>query len=131
MPSPLLAVENLRVDFGTGPHALHAVRGVDFTVQRGETLGIVGESGSGKSVTALSILRRISSPGRIVDGRIDFDGNDLLKIPEKALRDIRGSRIAMVFQDPLTSLNPVLTVGDQMVETIREHRRGGPPPGER
>jgi len=123
MTSPLLTVENLRVDFGTGPSALHAVRGVDFTVHRGETLGIVGESGSGKSVTALSILRLISSPGRIVDGRIDLDGVDLLKTPEKALRDIRGSRIAMVFQDPLTSLNPVLTIGDQIVETIREHRR--------
>jgi len=147
MTSPLLTVENLRVDFGVGPHALHAVRGVDFTVHRGETLGIVGESGSGKSVTALSILRLITSPGRIVDGRILLaepspptpspigmgEGTvevtrpvghqvDLLKVPEKALRDIRGSRIAMVFQDPLTSLNPVLTIGDQIVETLREHR---------
>ena len=118
----LLTVENLRVDFGAGANALHAVRGVDFTVDRGETLGIVGESGSGKSVTALSILRLIAPPGRIVDGRVDFDGVDLLKTPEKALRDIRGSRIAMVFQDPLTSLNPVLTIGEQIVETIREHR---------
>ena len=126
MTSPLLTVENLRVDFGAGSSALHAVRGVDFVVRRGETLGIVGESGSGKSVTALSILRLISSPGRIVDGLVHFNGTDLLKTPEKALRDIRGSRIAMVFQDPLTSLNPVLTIGDQIVETIREHRRTNP-----
>jgi oligopeptide/dipeptide ABC transporter ATP-binding protein len=100
-----------------------AVRGVSFGVKRGETLGIVGESGSGKSVTALSILRLIASPGRITGGQIVFDGEDLLMLSEKQMRGVRGARIAMVFQDPMTALNPTLTVGEQIAETILAHQK--------
>ena len=125
MTDALLQVENLETVFGRegrGPVA-RAVRGVSFSVRRGETLGIVGESGSGKSVTALSILRLISAPGRIVAGRIGLDGADLLGLPERQMRAVRGARIAMVFQDPMTALNPTLTVGEQIVETILAHQK--------
>jgi len=124
----LLQIDNLETAFGRegrGPVA-RAVRGVSFGVKRGETLGIVGESGSGKSVTALSILRLISSPGRITGGRIVFDGADLLALSEKQMRGVRGARIAMVFQDPMTALNPTLTVGEQIAETISAHQRVSP-----
>ena len=96
---------------------------VSFGVHKGETLGIVGESGSGKSVTALSILRLIAPPGRIVSGTVRLDGVDLLGLPERQMRDVRGARIAMVFQDPMTALNPTLTVGEQIVETILAHQK--------
>ena len=125
MTDALLQVENLETVFGRegrGPVA-RAVRGVSFSVRRGETLGIVGESGSGKSVTALSILRLISAPGRIVAGRIGLDGADLLGLPERQMRAVRGARIALVFQDPMTALNPTLTVGEQIVETILAHQK--------
>ncbi len=128
MTENLLQIENLETAFGRegrGPVA-KAVRGVSFGVRRGETLGIVGESGSGKSVTALSILRLIASPGRITGGRIFFDGQDLLSLPEKQMRGVRGARIAMVFQDPMTALNPTLTVGDQIAETISAHQKVSP-----
>jgi peptide/nickel transport system ATP-binding protein len=121
----LLQIENLETAFGRegrGPVA-RAVRGVSFGVKRGETLGIVGESGSGKSVTALSILRLIASPGRITGGQIVFDGEDLLMLSEKQMRGVRGARIAMVFQDPMTALNPTLTVGEQIAETILAHQK--------
>jgi oligopeptide/dipeptide ABC transporter ATP-binding protein len=124
MPNALLQVDNLQTVFGRegrGPVA-RAVRGVSFAVRKGETLGIVGESGSGKSVTALSILRLIAPPGRIVGGGVTLDGVDLLGLPEKQMRAVRGARIAMVFQDPMTALNPTLTVGEQIVETILAHQ---------
>ena len=120
---PLLQVANLRTVFGRrGETEAHAVRDVSFTLAPRETLGIVGESGSGKSVTALSILRLILPPGRITHGRVLLRGDDLLKHSERSMRTVRGSRIAMVFQDPMTALNPVLTVGEQIAETIRAHR---------
>ncbi len=124
MTDALLQVEDLETVFGRegrGPVA-RAVRGVSFAVGKGETLGIVGESGSGKSVTALSILRLIAPPGRIVGGQITLDGADLLHLPERGMRDVRGARIAIVFQDPMTALNPTLTVGEQIVETILAHQ---------
>jgi len=122
--TPLLSVENLEVRFPAGrdKNAIPVVAGVSLTVRRGETLGVVGESGSGKSMTALSILRLLPEPGRVASGRILFEGEDLLQVPEKAMRGIRGARIAMIFQDPMTSLNPVFTVGDQIAEAVRLHR---------
>ena len=125
MSDALLQVDDLETVFGRegrGPVA-RAVRGVSFAVRKGETLGIVGESGSGKSVTALSILRLIAAPGRIVGGRVRLDGADLLGLPERQMREVRGARIAMVFQDPMTALNPTLTVGEQIVETILAHQK--------
>ena len=101
---------------------MRAVDGVSFAVERGKTLGIVGESGCGKSVTALSIMRLLPEPpARIVGGSITFDGRDLTKLQEKTLEDVRGAEIAMIFQDPMTSLNPTLTIGTQIIETIRRH----------
>lgn len=119
----LLAIENLRVHFRTDAGLVRAVDGVSYDVQRGETLAVVGESGCGKSVTALSILRLIPSPpGEIVEGRITFEGEDLVTAPEPRMREIRGNEIAMIFQEPMTSLNPVYTVGDQIAEVILLHR---------
>ena len=128
MTETLLQIENLETAFGRegrGPVA-KAVRGVSLSVRKGETLGIVGESGSGKSVTALSILRLIASPGRVTGGRILFGGEDLLLLPERKMRTVRGAQIAMVFQDPMTALNPTLTVGDQITETILAHQKVSP-----
>jgi peptide/nickel transport system ATP-binding protein len=116
---PLLTLENLEVSFPAGP----VVRGVSLSLSRGETLGIVGESGSGKTMTALSTLRLIPEPGRVTAGRIVFDGQDLLALPESGMRQIRGGRIAMIFQDPMTSLNPVFTLGDQIAESVQIHKR--------
>ncbi len=118
----MLHVESLHTVFGTGPNAVQAVRGVSFSVGRGETLGIVGESGSGKSVTALSVLRLIDPPGRVTAGQIQLDGTDLRGLSERQMRGVRGGRIAMVFQDPMTALNPTMTVGAQITETIRAHQ---------
>jgi oligopeptide/dipeptide ABC transporter ATP-binding protein len=121
---PLLAVDDLVVRFRTHEGTVHAVNGITFELQRGETLGLVGESGCGKSVTNLAIMRLLPKPaGRIERGRVDFDGIDLVKAPEDDVRDLRGKEIAMIFQDPMTSLNPVLTIEEQMVETIRAHRK--------
>jgi peptide/nickel transport system ATP-binding protein len=116
----LLAVEDLRVDFATPKGLVEAVRGVSFTLGR-EKLGVVGESGSGKSVTGRSILRLVQPPGRVRAKRLDFDGRDLLAMPEVELRQVRGRRISMVMQDPKFSLNPVMTVGDQIAEAYRVH----------
>jgi peptide/nickel transport system ATP-binding protein len=102
---------------------LKAVDGIDFSLDAGETLAIVGESGCGKSVTAYSIMRLVAQPGRIVGGEIVFGGEDLLKLPEEEMRKVRGNRISMIFQEPMTSLNPVLTVGSQITEGLRLHRR--------
>lgn len=118
----LLRVEGLKTYFFTEDGVVQAVDGVDFTLHRGETLGIVGESGSGKSVTSLSILRLVSPPGRIVEGKIIFDGIDLLTLDSESMRKIRGDRIAMIFQQPTTALNPVFRVGDQIIETLEIHQ---------
>ncbi len=118
----LLEINDLRTYFFTEDGTVRAVDGVTWDLEEGQTLGLVGESGCGKSVTALSILRLIPNPpGRIVDGEILFEGQDLLKISNAEMRHIRGNRIAMVFQEPMTSLNPVLTIGNQIIEVIRLH----------
>jgi oligopeptide transport system ATP-binding protein len=119
---PLLAVKNLKTQFSTDRGVVRAVDGVSFTIEPGEVLGLVGESGSGKSVTALSIMRLIPEPpGRITADELLFEGTDLLALSERQLLDIRTARIAMVFQDPMRSLNPVLTVGRQLIETLHRH----------
>ncbi|MCL6449545.1 MAG: ABC transporter ATP-binding protein [Armatimonadetes bacterium] len=119
--APVLKVKNLSTYFYTRYGVIKAVNGASFTVAAGKTLGLVGESGCGKSVTALSILRLIEPPGRICSGEVWLNGCDLLKIPPRQLRQVRGREIALVFQDPLTSLNPVLTIGTQLAETIDSH----------
>ena len=125
MDQPLLSVEDLRTYFHTGPVVAKSVDGVSFSIAAGETLGIVGESGCGKSVTALSILRLIQPPGRIERGsRIMFEGKDLVTIDEDEMRNIRGNRISMIFQEPMSALNPVFTVGDQVAEVARIHGSG-------
>jgi len=120
--TPLLSVRNLRTYFDEDGRVVKAVDGVSFDLHRGETLGIVGESGSGKSVTNLSIMRLIPSPpGRIAGGEVMFDGRDLLALPAEEMRKMRGRRIAMVFQDPMTSLNPFMRVSRQLMEVTRLH----------
>jgi peptide/nickel transport system ATP-binding protein len=120
--SSLLEIKNLQVHFHLPAGRLRAVGGVNLTLAPGETLGLVGESGCGKTVTALSILRLIPCPPGEVSGEIVFAQEDLLRLGEARLRDIRGDRIAMVFQEPMTALNPVFTIGDQVAEVLREHR---------
>ena len=120
---PLLEVKNLATHFHLASGLLKAVDGVDFSLAAGETLAIVGESGCGKSVTAYSIMRLVAPPGRIMSGEILFDGTDLLQVPEERMRQVRGNRISMIFQEPMTSLNPVLRVGDQIMEGLLLHRR--------
>ncbi|HEU4931997.1 MAG TPA: ABC transporter ATP-binding protein [Pyrinomonadaceae bacterium] len=119
----LLEVRNLQTHFPTRAGLVRAVDGVSFHLDRGELLGLVGESGCGKSMTALSVMRLISPPGKIVNGEILFDGKDLLKLSEAEMREMRGDDIAMIFQDPMTSLNPVFTVGEQIAEALRLHRK--------
>jgi oligopeptide/dipeptide ABC transporter ATP-binding protein len=120
--TPLLSIRDLTVEFKAPEGIVHAVDGVSYDVYPGETLGIVGESGSGKSVSVMSLLRLIREPpGRIVAGEAMFDGRNLLATPRKKLRDIRGSQISMVFQDPMTSLNPVFRVGQQIAEAVTAH----------
>jgi oligopeptide/dipeptide ABC transporter ATP-binding protein len=121
--SHLLEVRNLRTQFSTRAGLVRAVDDVSFYLDRGELLGLVGESGCGKSITALSIMRLIAPPGRIVDGEVLFDGKDLLKLSDDQMRAMRGDDIAMIFQDPMTSLNPVFTVGEQIGEALRLHRK--------
>jgi oligopeptide/dipeptide ABC transporter ATP-binding protein len=123
----LLSVRNLTTVFQTGKGQVTAVDDVSFDLGRSEVLGIVGESGSGKSVTALSILGLLQTPpGRVAGGQVLFEGQDLLKLSESRMQAIRGSDISMIFQEPMTSLNPVFTVGDQVMETIRVHEKLGP-----
>jgi oligopeptide/dipeptide ABC transporter ATP-binding protein len=118
----LLEVDDLRTHFFTREGTVRAVDGVSFSVEKGKTLGIVGESGCGKSVTALSIMGLIPKPpAKIVSGSVLYDGRDLTKLSERQLEDVRGREIAMIFQDPMTSLNPTLTIGTQITETIRRH----------
>lgn len=122
--APLLSVRNLRTVFSTEEGEVAAVDGISFDLHAGETLGIVGESGSGKSVTSLSIMRLIPSPpGRIASGEIIFNGEDLLKKSPAEMRKIRGNEISMIFQEPMTSLNPVFTIGDQIMEAIILHQK--------
>jgi peptide/nickel transport system ATP-binding protein len=124
--APILDVRDLHTNFFTRDGVVYAVDGVSFQVAAGETLGIVGESGCGKSVTALSVLRLIPPrSGRIVQGEVLFQGKDLSKLSEAEMRDIRGNEISMIFQEPMTSLNPVMTVGDQIAEAISIHQRLG------
>ena len=119
--SPLLQVRDLATEFATRDGVLRAVQGVSFDLARGEVLGLVGESGSGKSVTGFSILGLIDAPGRIAGGSVCFDGRELVGLPESQLRALRGKRIAMIFQDPMMTLNPVLSIETQMVETVLAH----------
>ncbi|MEM7798599.1 MAG: ATP-binding cassette domain-containing protein, partial [Chloroflexota bacterium] len=119
---PLLEIKNLTTHFSTEDGVIHAVNGISYQLQAGESLGIVGESGSGKSVHALSILRLVPSPpGKIVDGEIFFNGQDLLNLSKEEMRKIRGGEIAMIFQEPMTSLNPVFTIGRQITEAVELH----------
>jgi peptide/nickel transport system ATP-binding protein len=121
---PLLDVRGLRTYFASERGEVRAVDGVDLTLERGRTLGIVGESGCGKSVTALSIMGLIPQPpGRIAGGEVRFDGEDLLKAPPRRMRDLRGDKLSMIFQEPMTSLNPVFPVGEQISEAILRHRK--------
>ncbi|MBP5209736.1 MAG: ABC transporter ATP-binding protein, partial [Clostridia bacterium] len=117
----LLEVTDLRTSFPTRAGVVRAVDGVSFSLERGEILGIVGESGSGKSVTAYSLLDILTPPGRIDGGSIRFDGDELVGASESVIRRIRGNRISIIFQDPMTSLNPVYTSGNQIVEALRLH----------
>jgi len=120
---PLLAVDDLRVHLFTNRGVVRAVDGVGFTLSAGESLGIVGESGCGKTMTALSLMRLIPSPpARIVSGRIMFDGEDVVALDEPRLRALRGNAMAMIYQDPMTTLNPVFSVGEQIAEAVRLHR---------
>jgi peptide/nickel transport system ATP-binding protein len=121
MSETLLDVRGLRTAFHTEAGAYLAVDGVDLTVRRGEIVGLVGESGSGKSVTGFSLLGLIDPPGEVVDGEVKFKGTDLRKLSEEQMRQLRGNRIAMIFQDPLMTLNPVLRIGEQMMEAILTH----------
>jgi oligopeptide/dipeptide ABC transporter ATP-binding protein len=120
---PLLEVRDLRTEFRTGAGVVRAVDGISYSVDPGETVAVVGESGSGKSVGALSILRLIPSPpGRIVAGEVMFNGRDLMKLSDDDMREVRGGEIGMVFQEPMTSLNPVLSIGRQITEMLEQHR---------
>src|SRR6266849_1313135 len=124
MTDPLIQVRGLKTYFRTEAGMAKAVDGVDFDIYPGEVLGLVGESGSGKSVTALSILRLIPDPpGKIVAGSIIYKGKDLLSLPWDAMREIRGNEISMIFQEPMTSLNPVFTIGMQVTEVIHAHEK--------
>ncbi|MEJ2201024.1 MAG: ABC transporter ATP-binding protein [Desulfuromonadaceae bacterium] len=120
--TPLLAVNNLTTYFFPASGLVKAVRGVDFTITAGETLALVGESGCGKSMTALSLLRLVPEPGRIVEGQILFAGHDLRNLPPEEMRRMRGNQIAMIFQEPMTSLNPVMRIGEQIAEVLRLHK---------
>src|SRR5579864_3393454 len=123
MSQPLLQVSNLNVGFETNRGLLRPVRDVSFSIYPGQTVALVGESGCGKSVTALSILRLIPQPpGRVLGGKILLEGRDLLELSEREMRQVRGGEIAMIFQEPMTSLNPVFTIGDQIIEAILLHQ---------
>jgi oligopeptide transport system ATP-binding protein len=119
---PLLEVKGLRTEFPTGDGIVHAVNGISYTVMPGEAVGLVGESGCGKSISALSVLRLVPTPGRIVGGEVLFEGKDLLHYNDQQIRKVRGNDIAMIFQDPMTSLNPVLSIRTQMTEPLLLHK---------
>ena len=141
-PEALLDIRGLRVEYHTDEDVVYAVNGLDLTIGKGESLGLVGETGAGKTTTALSVLRLIADPpGKIMGGEIWFEGEDMLQAKPARLREIRGSKISVIFQDPMTSLNPVYSVGDQIAEVIHQHEKcskeegrryagdGGHPPG--
>ena len=122
MDAPLLEVEGLEVEFGTRQGVARVLDGIALSLEAGQTLGIVGESGCGKSMTALSIMRLVPvPPGRIGAGSVRLKGEDLLQVSEKRMREVRGKDISMIFQEPMTSLNPVYSIGDQIAETVRLH----------
>jgi peptide/nickel transport system ATP-binding protein len=121
----LLDVQDLTVTFAGARSSITAVDQISFQIAAGETLGLVGESGSGKSVTAFSILRLLQPPGRVVGGRVLFEGRDLLTLPEREMRAVRGARISLIFQEPMTALNPVMRVGDQIAEALTVHGMAG------
>ncbi len=118
----IVEVKNLAVEFKTDEGTVQAVKNISFSIPRGKTVGLVGESGSGKSITSLALMQLIGAPGKITNGEIFFEGEDLLKVSEAKMREIRGAKISMIFQEPMTSLNPVLTVADQITETLRLHQ---------
>jgi oligopeptide transport system ATP-binding protein len=124
VPAALLSVRDLRITFGSGKRTVHAVNGVSYDVAAGETIGIVGESGCGKSVSALAVMRLLPKPAARLgaDTRILFEGRELTELPESAMRQLRGEELAMIFQDPMTSLNPSLTIGRQVTEVLEAHR---------
>jgi peptide/nickel transport system ATP-binding protein len=117
----MLEVRDLVTEFPTRKGVVRAVDGVTFSIEKGEILAVVGESGSGKSVTSLSVMGLLQKPGHVASGSITFDGQDLLGLSERQMEDVRGHKIAMIFQEPMTSLNPVYRVGDQIVEAIQTH----------
>jgi peptide/nickel transport system ATP-binding protein len=123
METNVLEVHNLRTSFYTDDGEVKAVDGVSFTLPKGKTLGIVGESGSGKSITALSILQLLASNGKVIDGEVRFKGENLIGYSDRKMRDIRGNAISMIFQEPMTSLNPVFTVGQQISEALIKHQK--------
>ena len=122
MNEPLLEIKNLYINFKQGEKTIEAVKGADLKIYEGEVLGLVGESGSGKSVTALSVTRLLPGSAEISRGEILFEGREILKLSEEQLRKMRGAKVSYVFQDPATSLNPVFTIGNQLIETIRLHQ---------
>lgn len=119
----LLSVRDLTVKFAMRDQTVTALNGISFDLAKGERLGIVGESGAGKSITGFSLMNLLSRPGYIDSGKIEFEGEDVVKMSDKRLRDLRGNRMAMIFQDPMVTLNPVLTIGQQMIETLMAHRK--------
>lgn len=123
MRETILEVENLRVGFSRFGESVEIIRGISFGIEKGETVGIVGESGCGKSMTALAIMRLIKSPPGVINGKIAMDGRNLLALSEREMRSVRGKDISMIFQEPMTSLNPVLTIGTQLMETVRFHQK--------
>ena len=122
MNNMLLEVNDLKVSFFTHLGEVQAVRNVSFCLKHGEILGVVGESGSGKSVTMKAIMSILQSPGKVLNGSILLNGTDILNMPEPDMREIRGNRISMIFQDPMTSLNPTMRIGDKIIDTIFAHR---------
>lgn len=123
MSDPLLSLRDLRTEYRTGRGIVQAVRGIDLTLHRGEILGLVGESGSGKSVTCMSILKLLKRGGHITSGTVLFDGTDLLQLSDRQLTHIRGDKIGVIFQDPMSALNPTMTVGRQIAEVLLQHRK--------
>jgi len=123
--APLLELKSLTVSFATDDGTVHAVDGIDLALRRGRTLGLVGESGCGKSVTSLAVMGLLPPENSTVGGEVHFEGRDLLKIAKRELRDLRGARLAMIFQEPMTSLNPSYTIGNQIIEAIRRHQGVG------
>lgn len=124
MAEKLLEIENLSVEYNTEIATVYAVNGLSLSLNYGETLGLVGETGAGKTTTCLSIMRLLPEGiGEITDGKIVLDGHDMLNLPEEKIRDLRGNTVSMIFQDPMSSLNPVMTVGDQIKEVLKIHNK--------